>query len=68
MKLLYDHEMETTTSFVMYYSYGVGKGKSNVRDASDELWLREGMLSGGMQGCRGIRETKRGGGSKNFLL
>ena len=68
MKLLYDHEMETTTSFVIYYSYGVGKGKSKVRGASDELWLRGGMLSGGMQGCRGIRETKRGGGSKNFLL
>ena len=30
-KLLHEHEMETTTSFVMYYSYGVGKGKSNAR-------------------------------------
>ena len=32
-KLLHEHEMETTTSFVMYYSYGVGKGKSKVRGA-----------------------------------
>ena len=30
-KQLYEHEVETTTSFVMYYSYGVGKSKSNVR-------------------------------------
>ena len=37
----------------MYYSYGVQLG---------ELWLREGMLNGGMQECRGYRETKRGGG------
>ena len=27
-KLLHGHEVETTTNFVMYYSYGVGKGKS----------------------------------------
>ena len=27
-KLLHEHEVETTTSFVVYYSYGVGKGKS----------------------------------------
>ena len=32
-ELLYEHEVETTTSFVMYYSYGVGKGKSKVREA-----------------------------------
>lgn len=24
-KLLHEHELETTTSFVMYYNYGVGK-------------------------------------------
>ena len=27
-KLLHEHEVETTSSFVVYYSYGVGKGKS----------------------------------------
>ena len=27
-KLLHEHEMEKTTSFVMYYSNGVGKGNS----------------------------------------
>ena len=32
-ELLHEHEVETTTSFVMYYSYGVGKGKSKVRGA-----------------------------------
>ena len=32
-ELLYKHEVETTTSFVMYYSYGVGKGKSKFRGA-----------------------------------
>ena len=32
-KHLHGHEVETTTSFVMYYSYGVGKGKSKVRGA-----------------------------------
>ena len=32
-KLLHEHEIETTTSYVMYYSYGVGKGKSKVRGA-----------------------------------
>ena len=25
-KLLHEHDLETTTCFVMYYSYGVGKG------------------------------------------
>ena len=25
-KLLHEHEIETTTSFVVYYSYGVVKG------------------------------------------
>ena len=33
-KLRHEHEVETTTSFVMYYSYGVGEGKSKVRGAS----------------------------------
>ena len=32
-ELLHEHELETTTSFVVYYSYGVGKGKSKVRGA-----------------------------------
>ena len=32
-KPLHEHEEETTTSFVMYYNYGVGKGKSEVRGA-----------------------------------
>ena len=32
-KLLHEYEVETTTSFVMYYSCGVGKGKSKVRGA-----------------------------------
>ena len=27
-KLLHENEVETTTSFVVYYSYSVGKGKS----------------------------------------
>ena len=30
-KLLHEHEVEATTSFVMYYSYGVGKGKTKVK-------------------------------------
>ena len=52
----------------MYYSYGVGKGKSKVRGASDELWVQERMFSGGMQGCRGYGETKRGGGIQKFPI
>ena len=32
-KLLHEHEVVTTTSLVMYYCYGVGKGKSKVRGA-----------------------------------
>ena len=32
-KLLHEHEVETTTSFVTYYSYGVSKAKSKVRGA-----------------------------------
>ena len=32
-KLQHEHEVETTTSFVIYYSYGVGEGKSKVRGA-----------------------------------
>ena len=32
-KLLREHEVETITNFVTYYSYGVGKGKSKVRGA-----------------------------------
>ena len=32
-KLLHEHEVEATASFVMYYSYGVGKGKTIVRGA-----------------------------------
>ena len=52
-KLLHELEVETATGFVMYYSYGVQLG---------ELWLREGMLNGGMQECRGYRATKMGRG------
>ena len=32
-ELLHEHEVETTTSFVMYYSDSVEKGKSKVRGA-----------------------------------
>ena len=64
-KLLHEHETETTTSFVVYYSYGVGKGKSKVRGG---ICLREGMLSGGIQGCKGYGETKRGGGIEKFSI
>ena len=32
-KLLHEHEVETTTSFVMYYSDSVEEGKSKVRGA-----------------------------------
>ena len=32
-KPLHEHEVEATTSFVTYYSYGVGKGKTIVRGA-----------------------------------
>ena len=39
--LLHEHKLETT-SFVMYYNYGVGKG----RFTSNELWVmaKNGML------------------------
>ena len=33
-KLRNEHEVETTTTCVMYYSYDVGKSKSKVRGAS----------------------------------
>ena len=65
-KLLNEHEMETTTTSVTYYSYGVGEIKSE--GASCEFCLREGMLNGGMQGCRGYGETKRGGGIQKFPI
>ena len=32
-KLLREHEVQTITNFVTYYSYGVGKVKSKVRGA-----------------------------------
>ena len=32
-KPLHEHQVEATTSFVTYYSYGVGKGKTIVRGA-----------------------------------
>ena len=32
-----------------------------MKGASDELWLRGGMLNGGMQGCTGYGETMRWG-------
>ena len=51
-KLLREHELETTTSFVMYYSYGVVKGKSKVRGASyiNSAYERECYV----EGCRGV--------------
>ena len=51
-KPLHEHEVETTTSFVMYYSYGVGKGKSKVRGASymNSAYERECWV----EGCRGV--------------
>ena len=32
-RLLHEHEVEIATSFVTYYSYSVGKGKSKVQGA-----------------------------------
>ena len=32
-KLLHENEVETTTNFVMYFCYGVGKGRSKFRRA-----------------------------------
>ena len=40
-KLLYEHEVETTISFVMYYSDSVKKGKSKVRGALNSGYERE---------------------------
>ena len=68
-KLLHEHEMETTTSCVMYYSYGVGKDKSKVRRASYMNSAYERICK--MEGCRGVGVMGRPrgeGGSKNFLL
>ena len=58
--------METTTSFVMYYSYGVGKGKSKVRGAPymNSAYERECWVVG----CRGVRETKGGRGIQKFSI
>lgn len=33
-KLLHEHELETTTSFVMYYNCGVGKGALQTNSGS----------------------------------
>ena len=65
-KLLHEHEMETTTSLVMYDSYGVGKGKSKVREAPymNSAYERECYV----EGCRGVGETKRGGGIQKFPI
>ena len=51
-KLLHEHDLETTTCFVMYYSYGVGKGKPKVRGAPqmNSGYERECCV----KGCRGI--------------
>ena len=51
-KLLHEHDLETTTCFVMYYSYGVGKGKPKVRGAPqmNSGYERECC----MEGCRGV--------------
>ena len=42
-KLLHEHEVEKTTSFVMNYSFGVGNGKSKIRGAPqmDSTYERE---------------------------
>ena len=65
-KQLHEHEVETTTSSVMYYCYGVGKSKSKVRETPQMNSGYE-MLSGGMQGCAGYGKTKVGGGdAKTF--
>ena len=29
-QLLHDHELETTSQFVMYYNYGLGKGMNFI--------------------------------------
>jgi len=29
-QLLHDHELETTSRFVMYYNYGLGKGMNII--------------------------------------
>ena len=59
-KLRHEHEVETTTSFVMYYSYGVGEGKSKVRGAPQ--MNSRGNVTSKVQRFRGYGETK------NFLL
>ena len=59
-KLLYEHEMETTTSFVMCNSYDADKGKSNARGPPymNSAYGRECQV----EGCRRVRETNRGRG------
>ena len=60
-KLLHEYEVEITTSFVMYYSCGVGKGKSKVRGAPqmNSSYERECYV----EGCRsvGVMGRPRGG-------
>ena len=55
-KLLHEHDLEAITCFVMYYSYGVGKGKPKVRGVPQmnsgyerECWV-EGWRGVGVMG------------------
>ena len=70
-ELLHEHKVETTTSFVKYYNYGVGKGKSKVRGAPqmNSAYGRKCQV----EGCRGLEVMgrSRGGakrGSKNLPI
>ena len=53
--LLHEHELETTTSFVMYYNYGVGKG----RFTSNELWVMAKKKKNGMLYMLGLGYRER---------
>ena len=64
-KQLHEHEVETTTSSVMYYCYSVGKSNSKVR-GTPQMNSGYEMLSGGMQGCAGCGKTKGGGGMQKL--
>ena len=65
-ELLHEHKVETTTSFVKYYSYGVGKGKSKVRGAPQMNSAYERKCQ--VEGCRGfeVMGRSRGGGEERI--
>ena len=44
-KVLHEHELDTTTSFVMYYNNGLGKGTLNVRSAYSVALLIIGLCT-----------------------